>query len=579
MTIRSIQTDTRIGPGLARLYRSGPQCRPASRSEMLPRRRSRLGGLLLLALPLLVSLPAYAQVSFERILNAAEEPHNWLSYSGTLDNQRYSRLDQIDRANVAELELEWVWQARSLEKFEATPLVVDGVLYTVQAPNDLVALDAATGRVFWTYHHEPSAAARTCCGRVNRGVAIVGDTLFMGTIDAHLLAIDAQSGTLLWDTVVADATQNYSITMSPMVVRDKVMIGTAGGDFETRGQIAAFDVETGREIWRFFTIPGPGEPGNDTWAGDSWRTGGAAVWNTGAWDPESNLAFWGTGNPQPDWDGRPRRGDNLYSDSVVALDVDTGKLVWHYQFTPHDELDYDSTQPPVLADIEWRGESRRVMLWANRNGLMYVLDRDTGKFLFGKPYVEVNWMDGFDENGRPQRVPGMLPTPQGTLIKPHVHGAINWAPPSFSPRTGLFYVAHWENSGIIAIEGQFPQPVGINRRQTAMGQVNLQPFFNNDEEAYGVVRAYDPDTLDPVWEHRMADITWGGVLTTAGDLAFSGGREGYLLALDALDGSLLWRAPLGGQINAGPMSYAVNGRQYIAIAAGSALFTFALPDG
>ena len=218
------------------------------------------------------------------------------------------------------------------------------------------------------------------------------------------------------------------------------------------------------------------------------------------------------------------------------------------------------------------------MLWANRNGLMYVLDRVTGKFLFGKPYVEVNWMDGFDSNGRPQRVPGMLPSPEGTLIRPHVHGAINWAPPSFSPRTGLFYVAHWENSGIMAIEGQFPQPVGINQRQTAMGQVNLEPFFNNDEEAYGVIRAYDPDTLEPAWEFKMTDITWGGVLTTAGDLVFGGGREGYLLGLDARNGKLLWRASLGGQINSGPMSYAVNGRQYIAVAAGSALFAFALPD-
>jgi alcohol dehydrogenase (cytochrome c) len=432
--------------------------------------------------------------------------------------------------------------------------------------------------VFWTYHHEPSPLARTCCGRVNRGLAIVGDTLFMGTIDAHLLAIDAKSGALIWDTTVADAAENYSITMAPMVIRDKVMIGTAGGDFATRGQIAAFDVETGKELWRFHTIPAPGEPGNETWAGDSWKTGGAAVWNAGAYDPELNLGFWGTGNPQPDWDGRERRGDNLYSDSVVALDVDTGELAWHFQFTPHDELDYDSTQVPVLADIVWRGEPRRVMLWANRNGLMYVLDRVTGKFLFGKPYVEVNWMDGFDANGRPQRVPGMLPSPEGTLIRPHVHGAVNWAPPSFSPRTGLFYVSHWENSGIMAIEGQFPQPVGINRRQTAMGQVNLEPFFNNDDEAYGVVRAYDPDTLEPVWEFKMTDITWGGVLTTAGDLAFGGGREGYLLGLDARSGELLWRASLGGQISSAPMSYAVNGKQFIAIAAGSALFTFVLPE-
>jgi alcohol dehydrogenase (cytochrome c) len=272
-----------------------------------------------------------------------------------------------------------------------------------------------------------------------------------------------------------------------------------------------------------------------------------------------------------------RLGDNLYSNSVVALDVDTGELKWHYQFTPHDELDYDATQVPVLADIDWRGTPRKVMLWANRNGIMYLLDRVTGELLTGKPYVVHNWFGGFDEKGRLLRLPGMEIDKEPKLFKPHVHGAINWAPTSFSPRTGLYYVSHWENSGIVAREGLFPQPAGINRRQTAMGQVNLEPFFNDYDEAYGVIRAYDPNTLDPKWEHRMADITWAGVLTTAGDLVFGGGREGYFLALDARTGKLLWRESLGGQINAAPMSYSVNGRQHVAIAAGSALFSFALP--
>jgi alcohol dehydrogenase (cytochrome c) len=517
-----------------------------------------------------------AQVSFERILDARREPHNWLSYSGTLDNQRYSPLTQITPANVRNLEITWIWQARSLEKFETTPLVVDGVLYTVQAPNDVVALDAATGRPFWTFPYTPAPEARACCGRVNRGLAILGDTLFMGTLDAHLVALDARSGQLRWDTTVASAKDRYSITMSPLVVRDMVMIGTAGGDGPIRGQIAAFDARTGRERWRFYTIPGPGEPGNETWSGDSWKIGGVGVWNAGAYDPETNLVFFGTGNPAPDWDGRSRLGDNLYSDSVVALDADTGRLRWHYQFTPHDELDYDSTQVPVLADILFRGQPRKVMLWANRNGLMYVLDRRTGEFLLGKPYVKVNWMDGFDEKGRPRRVPGKVPNPVPTLIQPHVHGATNWAPPSFSPRTGLFYVAHWENTGTIVTEGLGPRPAGVNPRQTTMGQINLQPFYNTPDEAYGVVRAYDPNTLDPKWEYRMADITWGGVLSTATDLVFSGGKEGYFFALDARTGALLWKAALGGQVNAGPMSYAVEGRQYVAIAAGNSLFAFAL---
>jgi alcohol dehydrogenase (cytochrome c) len=527
---------------------------------------------------LLASVPLEAQVTFERILNAQREPQNWLSYSGTVDNQRYSRLDEINTRNVGNLELQWVWQARSLEKFEATALVVDGVLYTVQAPNDVVALDAATGRMFWTYHHENAPEARACCGRVNRGLAILGDTLYMGTIDAHLLAIDAKSGKLIWDSVVADAKRNFSITMSPNVFKDKVIVGTGGGDMGIRGYIAAFDAKTGKEAWRFYTIPAPGEPGNESWSGDSWRTGGAAVWNAAAYDPETNLAFWGTGNPAPDWDGSVRLGDNLYSNSVVALDVDTGELKWHYQFTPHDELDYDSTQVPVLADIDWRGSPRKLMIWANRNGIMYLLDRVTGELLTGKPYVVHNWFGGFDANGRLLRKPGMEIDKEPKLFQPHVHGAINWAPTSFSPRTGLYYVSHWENSGIVAMEGLFPQPVGIHRRQTAMGQTNLEPFFNNDDEAYGVIRAYDPSTLEQKWEHRMADITWAGVLSTAGDLVFGGGREGYFLALDAQTGELEWRASLGGQINAAPMSYSVNGRQYVAIAAGSALFSFALPE-
>ncbi len=517
-----------------------------------------------------------AQVTFDRILQADKEPQNWLSYSGTLFNHRFSPLTQITTANARNLELQWIWQAKSLEKYEATSIVVDGVLYTVQASNDVVALDAVTGRPFWTFTYENLPDARNCCGRVNRGVAVLGDRVYMGTLDAHLVALDAKTGRLVWKTQVAKTGDRYAITLAPTIVKDKVIIGTAGGDFGAhRGIIAAYDANSGKEIWRFYTIPGPGEPGNETWSGESWKVGGAGVWNSGAYDHETNLVFFGTGNPAPDWDGRSRLGDNLYSDSVVALDADTGKLKWHYQFTPHDEVDYDSTQVPVLADIQWRGRPRKVMLWANRNGVMYVLDRTTGEFLKGKPYVKTNWLDGFDSKGRPNRV--KFPTPEGTLVHPHVHGGINWAPTAFSPRTGLYYVASWENSGTVAVEGQFPRAPSANGRQTAMGQTNLVPFYNNDTEAYGVVRAYDPRTLDPKWEFRMTDITWGGVMATASDLVFSGGREGYFMALDARTGSLLWRASVGGQVNAGAMSYSVNGKQYVAIAAGNALFAYALP--
>jgi alcohol dehydrogenase (cytochrome c) len=517
-----------------------------------------------------------AQVSFDRHLNPDREPHNWLMYSRTHTNQRHSPLTQITPANVKSLELKWVWQARSLEKYETTSLVVDGVLYTVQAPNDVFALDAATGRIFWSYSHTPSENARPCCGRVNRGVAILGDRLYMGTIDAHLLALDARSGHLVWKVRVADVDQNYAITHAPVIVKDLVIVGTAGGDFPTRGMITAYDAKTGKERWRFYTIPGPGEPGNDTWSGESWKTGGAAVWNSAAYDPETNLTYWGTGNPWPDWDGRQRLGDNLYSDSVVALDADTGRLRWHYQFTPHDEVDYDSTQVPVLADIDWQGKPRKAMIWANRNGVAYLIDRTTGEVLNAKPYVQVNWLKGFNKanNWRPIREPRIVPSPEGTTVMPTVLGATNWQPPSFSPRTGLFYVSVWEGTSIVAVEGATPRGIATNR----LSQAHLESNRRTPQEGYGALRAIDPKTLDMKWEFKMSDTTWAGVLTTASDLVLSGGKEGYFYALDARNGSLLWRIPLGGQVNNGPMTYAVDGRQYVAIAAGSALFAFGLPD-
>src|SRR5277367_6601621 len=271
-----------------------------------------------------------AQVPFDRILNANQEPHNWLTYSGTNMSQRHSPLAQITPQNVKNLEQQWVFQARSLEKFEATPLVVDGVMYTVQAPNDVVALDAVTGRIFWMYSYTPGKDARPCCGRVNRGVAVLGDTLFMGTIDARLIALDAKNGKPLWNIEVGDPASGYAITHAPLVIKDKVIVGVAGGEYGIRGFIAAYNVKTGDEMWRFYTIPGKGEPGNETWGGDTWQHGGASIWVTGSYDPDLNLTYWGIGNAGPDWNGDVRAGDNLYSDSVVALDADTGKLKWYY---------------------------------------------------------------------------------------------------------------------------------------------------------------------------------------------------------------------------------------------------------
>ena len=328
----------------------------------------RLCPLLALVAPLL-----HAQVTFDRIIDASKEPRNWLTYSGTPLSQRHSLLTQINPANVKNLELQWVFQSQSLEKFEASPLVVDGVLYTVQAPNDAVAMDAETGRIFWVSPYAPSPEARVCCGRVNRGLAILGDTLFMGTIDGHLLALDAKTGKGIWNVTVAKAEAGYALTLAPLVVKDKVIVGTAGGEYGIRGFLAAYDAKTGKEAWRFNAIPGPGEPRHETWAGDSWMHGGASIWVTGSYDPQLNLTYWGIGNPGPDWNSDDRAGANLYSDSVVALDADTGKLKWYFQFSPHDDFDYDSVQVPVLADMEWKGkttagvamgESQRLLLRA-----------------------------------------------------------------------------------------------------------------------------------------------------------------------------------------------------------------------
>ena len=283
-----------------------------------------------------------AQVTNERLLHASDEPQNWLTYSGSYASQRYSALQQINASNVKNLELKWVFQAQSLQKFETTPLVVDGIMYLTQSPNDVVALDAKSGRAFWIYHYATSLASRPCCGIVNRGVAILGDSLFMATVDAHLVAIDAKNGHALWNVKLAEAAAGYAMTMAPLVVKDKVIVGVAGGEFGVRGFIAAFEARTGKEAWRFDTIPKPGEPGHESWRGGDWEHGSAAVWVTGSYDPDLNLTYWGTGNPGPDWNPEQRPGDNLYSDSAVALDPDTGKLKWYFQFTPGDPYDYDS---------------------------------------------------------------------------------------------------------------------------------------------------------------------------------------------------------------------------------------------
>ena len=329
------------------------------------------------------SLSVHAQnnglVTYDRILKAAAEPANWLTYNGTYNSQRYSTLAQVTPANVKTLESKWVLQNQVFGAWQANPIVVDGVMYLTERPNDVMAVDAKTGRMFWLYRWTPSPDSRVCCGANNRGVAILGDTLFMGTLDGHLIALDARNGKPLWNVTVADVKLAYSITLAPLIIKDKVVVGVGGGEFGIRGFIAAFDPKTGTETWRFNAVPGPGEKGHDTWKDDHWKSGGGSVWVTGSYDPDVNLTYWGIGNPGPDWNPFQRPGDNLYTDSVVALDADTGQLKWHFQFTPNDGYDYDSVQVPVLADINFKGTPTKVMMWANRNGYFYVLDRQIGR--------------------------------------------------------------------------------------------------------------------------------------------------------------------------------------------------------
>ena len=522
-----------------------------------------------------------AQVTHERLLNAAKEPQNWLTYSGGFAGQRYSTLSQITPANVKDLTLQWGFQQRSIEKFEATPLVVDGAMYLTQAPNDIVAMDAATGELKWIYSYSPSREARPCCGRINRGLAILGNTLYMVTIDAHIVAVDARDGKLLWDHEVAKAEAGYAMTHAPLVIKDKVIAGVAGAEFGIRGFIAAFDAATGKEVWRFYTIPGKGEPGNETWAGDSWMHGGASVWVTGSYDPETNLTFWGIGNPGPDYNSDKRGGDNLYSDCVVALDADTGKLKWYFQFTPHDDYDYDSVQVPVLANITWQGQPRKAMLWGNRNGFFYALDRTTGKYLKGTPFVKVTWTTGLDEAGRPMRINGVVPSAEGTDIYPSQTGGTNWFSPSFSPHTGLFYVNAWD--GVHASFKKVDQEFEEGKRFTGGAAIPTRPGVRGpqigakrEEDGFSYIRALDPVTGAKKWEFKMNDVSASGILTTATDVLFAGGRDGFFQALDARNGKVLWRVNAGGEVAMGPITYQVNGKQYIAFAAGAGLFVYGL---
>ncbi|HMB80899.1 MAG TPA: PQQ-dependent dehydrogenase, methanol/ethanol family, partial [Vicinamibacterales bacterium] len=522
------------------------------------------------------SAPAAAGMSgpgltFERIRGVAGEPHNWLTYWGDYQGTHFSRLQQITTSNVSRVQAAWARQLPGSSVLEATPLVVDGVMYTSGPPGIVVALDAATGRQLWRYQRTQKIRNPNEINPFNRGVTLLGNRVFVGTLDAALIALDARSGALLWEVQMADTMQGYSITSPPLAIKDKIIAGIAGGEFGITGFIDAYDPATGARLWRFHSIPGPGEFGHETWSGDTWKVGCGATWLPGSYDPDLDLLYWATGNPCPLYNGSGREGDNLFTSSVVALDPATGQRRWHYQFSPHDTHDWDSNQDMVLVDRVFRGQARKLLMHADRNGHFYVLDRTNGQFLAATPFISQTWNSGFDANGRPILTAGSQSSAAGSVVAPTIGGGTNFQAPSYSPATGLMYLAYQDGAQRYFSEAQTYEagrqyPGG--RGASAAGQ----------SRSAGI-KAIDPENGKTIWTFPLTQGSLtAGVLATAGGVVFVSSREGYLFALDARTGASLWRFQTGAAIDASPISYAVAGRQFVAVSSGNVVYSFALPE-
>ena len=514
------------------------------------------------------SVSAVPNVSNEDLLTQPVG-ENWPSYNGDYTGRRYSGLDQITPGNVHELHAAWVFHPSNSQMLEATPVVVRGIMYVTSA-NDAFALDARTGRVLWHYQRPVSSGLLDdAAAHKNRGVALWREFVYMETDDAHLLCLDARSGGLRWDVEYADKAKHYGATSAPLVVNGAVIVGTSGGDSGVRGFIEAYDAMTGKLKWHLWTIPGPGEFGSSSWPGDSYLHGGATTWMPGAYDPELDTLYWTTSNAAPDFAGDSRPGDDLYTACVLAIDPNTGKLKWYFQFTPHDLYDYDANETPVLVDLNENGTARRLLLQANRNGFFYVLDRTDGRFLNATPFVEkLNWAKGIDSSGRPA-LSGLIPTKQGTYICPGINGATNWYSPSYNPNTRLFYVIALESCDVF-----FSNPKPFERGEVFYNTGTKRP---PDEHSKKVLLALSVPDGKIVWRYPQVGRgdSWGGTLTTAGGLVFFGDDAGYLEAIEASTSRPLWHFNTGQTMHASPMTYSVEGVQYVSVAAGSDLFSFA----
>jgi alcohol dehydrogenase (cytochrome c) len=506
-------------------------------------------------------------VGYEEIQTAHRISDSWLTYSGSYDGHRFSPNHQITPANAAGLRLLWMRQYTTSERLiETSPLVIGGYMFVTVPPNRVEALNAKTGSLIWAYDRDLPERLSLCCGYVNRGLAVLGGKLFLGTLDAHLVALDINTGRVSWDVEIADYKTGYSITGAPLALKNLVITGVAGGEFGIRGFIDARDAATGKEVWRFNTIPRPGQPGADTWLADSWRTGGGPTWITGSFDPDTNLIYWPTGNPSPNFNGDERTGDNLYTNSVVALDADSGALRWYFQFMPHDVFDWDATEILVLFDGKIAGKRRRLVAQANRNGFFYLLDAKTGDFLLAKPFAKQTWADSIDSHGRPVVNPATYPTAQGTAVYPGVGGATNWMSPSYSPVTSFIYVPALDWGGVFHKEHDDYHP-------GELFQGGSSEFF--DVRPQAAVRALNAVTGEVQWEYRNFAFNAGGLLSTSGGILF-GGQEESFFALDATTGRELWRVGTGGNIRAAPITFMCEGRQMVTIAAGHDLLTFGL---
>ncbi len=528
---------------------------------------------LLLGLGLVCAAQDGINVTYDGILHAASHPNDWLTYGGNYSSQRFSELKQINKQNVNTLKLRWVYQLRRTGIFESSPIVVDGMMYVTEPPTTVTALDVRTGRPIWRWTADlPKNLLTIGLFPTNRGVAVLGDTVYVATIDAHLVALDAKTGAMRWSVEIGDNRKAVAITQAPLAINGKIIVGMGGGEGGLRGYIDAYDAKDGKRLWRLYTIPTKGELGVETWEGDSYKYGGATTWNTGAYDPELNTLYWGTGNPAPDWNGDMRKGDNLYSCSLLAIDADTGKMKWYFQFSPHETHDWDSAEPPILFDAVINGKKRKIVAQANRNAFYYVLDRETGQFLAGAAYAKETWAKGLDPKGRPIEMPNIDPTTQGNLIYPSITGSVNWTSPSYSPLTGLVYVDTREQGayyfkGHPTMEPANPLDIG--------GGGGQRVVYGDD--AYSAIRALESTTGKVKWQFKMVGDSWTGTLATAGGLVFCADSQGNFFALDADDGKPLWNIQLGNSVRANPITYAVDGKQYVEAAAGNAVSVFSLP--